>query len=454
MKKIAIVAGLVIAACQPAPDQPKTFEDLLKITDSTDEQICTLAVSDFLRTMTPEELETAKAKAFDFENLIADTVDNPAAQIKILFRRSALRRRLLALEGNAELANEFYQNLNASETKPESLAEYHEAYHYWMERIQEQSQYGDPESVAFNLRFCVMNEKRAVLHAASRTDILLRIKNGVTLPSPELVENINHETSFPDGFSEERLAEIYTEETIERLTPLARAQMRGDKAFLPTDPKSEKLFWEKRDEEIAVMIEFIRSHDFKTPANQLGYMTDIDQSLRKLWNDNEAKVHFQDDAQFDAFRANIPERVQKIDEFNTAKLQNMLKNRGWFRDDLDGRGAANDAWLIAQHADRNPEFQKDVLKLIEAQLESPGVSKSNYAYLYDRVQMNTAHTDGTEPLLRYATQGRCTGPGTWENYPVEEPERIDALRAEVGLGTLADYKSRFKDMCTRDERSP
>lgn len=131
----------------------------------------------------------------------------------------------------------------------------------------------------------------------------------------------------------------------------------------------------------------------------------------------------------------------------------MLDGRGWFRDDKDGQGAANDAWLIAQHADRNPDFQEKALKLIEAELEAPGVSKSNYAYLYDRVQMRFMNGDNLEKRLqRYGTQGRCTGPGTWEPFPVEEPDRIDKVRAEVGLGTIEAYKSRFKNICTEDQR--
>jgi len=81
------------------------------------------------------------------------------------------------------------------------------------------------------------------------------------------------------------------------------------------------------------------------------------------------------------------------------------------------------------------------------------VSKSNYAYLYDRVQIRYADgIDGIKKLQRYATQGRCSGPGTWEPFPFENPDDIDATRANVGLGTLAEYKSRFKNMCTEDQR--
>jgi len=131
----------------------------------------------------------------------------------------------------------------------------------------------------------------------------------------------------------------------------------------------------------------------------------------------------------------------------------MLEGRGWFRDDKDGSGAANDAWLIAQHADLDPDFQAKALTMIEAEFDAPGVSKRNYAYLYDRVQMRFSDDAATErKLQRYGTQGRCTGPGTWEPFPIEEPDRIDEVRADVGLGTMEAYKSRFKTICTKDQR--
>jgi len=131
----------------------------------------------------------------------------------------------------------------------------------------------------------------------------------------------------------------------------------------------------------------------------------------------------------------------------------MLKGRGWFRDDNDGEGASDRGWIIAQHADRDPEFQQEALKLIEAELGAPSVSKSNYAYLYDRVQMRFNDYDSIEKRLqRYGTQGRCTGPGTWEPLPMEDPDNIDARRAEVGLGPIKDYKARFKSICKEDQR--
>jgi len=423
MKKLLLLSLFSIAACQQAVLPPTSFVDLLEIVDSTDDQICKLPLAELRKTMTPEALDAAKIDAFNFSDVIESYADNPA------------------------------DTLNAGEGIPTTLKSFHDDLHYWMDRISEQSQYGDQDSKDFNLRFCVMNEKRADLHAASRTDILARLKDGITLPAPELIENINHETSFDDGFTAKMMAKIFTPENMESLTSLERAQMRGGESLLVSDPKTAEAFWKLRDEEISAVITFIQTHTFSTTADKLDHMTDIDQSLRRLWGRANAEKHFESEAEYEAFKANISSRVVKVDEFNTSELKKMLEGRGWFRDDLDGGGAANDAWLIAQHADRNPDFQVKALRLIESELGAPGVSKSNYAYLYDRVQMRMVDgIDIAKRVQRYGTQGRCTGPGTWEPFTVEAPDRIDEIRAEMNLGTMAEYQARFKDICKTDQR--
>jgi len=322
-----------------------------------------------------------------------------------------------------------------------------------MDRISEQDNHGSGDSPEYNLRFCVMNEKRAALHAASRADILSRVEAGVTLPAPDLIENINHENTFNDGFSAKMMSKLFTSENVKNLTPLDIGKMRSDQSFLPFDPKNAEDFWAARDEELSAVMTFIETHEFASPAEKLNIMTDIDQSVRKFLSDSDAKAHFETDIEYEAFKPEIFSRMFKVDSFNTAELQKMLEGRGWFRDDIDGDGAANDAWLIAQHADQNPDFQQQALSLIEAELDAPGVSKSNYAYLYDRVQIRFSDgLDGTKKLQRYATQGRCTGPGTWEPFPIENPEDIDTVRASVGLGTLAEYKAVFINICVEDQR--
>ena len=53
---------------------------------------------------------------------------------------------------------------------------------------------------------------------------------------------------------------------------------------------------------------------------------------------------------------------------------------------------------MVQHADHDPEFQKRVLNLRRAEVEANNTDARDYAYLTDRVQINT----GEEQI--YGTQ--------------------------------------------------
>jgi len=132
-------------------------------------------------------------------------------------------------------------------------------------------------------------------------------------------------------------------------------------------------------------------------------------------------------------------RLCGVDAANTAWLKSEWRTSGWFTAARDGQAASGRAWLLLQHADRDPEFQRAVLPILARETGVEG--RANYAYLADRVATN-AH----QPQI-FGTQGRCVGPGAWEPHPVAAPEGLEARRAEVGLESIAEYKTRFKTIC-------
>ena len=453
MKKLIIILVCITSACQPKTIVPQSFNDLLTITDRTEKPICTLPLINVRAALTEEALTEMMEGAFDLDALSERYKDNHVDQISILLRRAALKRRFNVESDETTAATKYYAEFDDTVPAPSTLTDYHTKLHYWSDRLGEQSAQPDPNSDDFNLRFCVLNEARAALHSASRRFILDQLKNNTSFAGADLIENINHETFYGDAFKKEALAQLFTPEKMASLSALERALMRGRTAILPTDPKTNEAFWLERDAEIEAVLNRISTHKYNNAAERLEDMTMIDQSLRMLFSSSDIKTHFPDAKQIEIFRENIGNRVLKVDDFNTAQIKSMLEGRGWFRDDEDGTNAARYGWLIAQHADRDPEFQERALTLIEADLDAPGVSKSNYAYLYDRVQMRFGDDDAAQrKLQRYGTQGRCTGPETWEPLPMEDPENIDSRRAEVGLGTMAEYKARFKNICREDQR--
>jgi hypothetical protein len=131
----------------------------------------------------------------------------------------------------------------------------------------------------------------------------------------------------------------------------------------------------------------------------------------------------------------------ETDAANTAWMKREIDSAGWFVISKYGEQADGAAFLIVQHADRDPAFQAEVLALL-ADLRDKGETRpSSYAYLYDRVAVAQKRPQ------RYATQGGCTAPGVWTPRAYEHPSEIDKVRASVGLMTLAEYAAGFKDLC-------
>ena len=101
---------------------------------------------------------------------------------------------------------------------------------------------------------------------------------------------------------------------------------------------------------------------------------------------------------------------------NTAWLGGVIQEWGWPGRSLVGDDGADAAWLLAQHSDQDPAFQRT----------------SNLAYLTDRVLLKER---GTQV---YGTQFTSASSGP-EPQPIEDPGGVDERRAAMGLGPLAEY---------------
>ncbi|MEU2269798.1 DUF6624 domain-containing protein [Streptomyces olindensis] len=129
----------------------------------------------------------------------------------------------------------------------------------------------------------------------------------------------------------------------------------------------------------------------------------------------------------------------RIDADNTAWLKQVIEKHGWPGIALVGEQGADEAWLLAQHADRAPGFQRQVLALLRDALEAEDVLPRHFAYLTDRVLVAAGE------LQVYGTQ-YTNDPGG-ENlrpYPVTDPDQLDVRRASVGLEPAAEYDRRMR----------
>jgi hypothetical protein len=140
------------------------------------------------------------------------------------------------------------------------------------------------------------------------------------------------------------------------------------------------------------------------------------------------------------------EEWTKIDADNTAYMKSVIDKHGWPGKSMVGDDGALAAFLMVQHADRDPAFQKKCLPLMEAAVLAKEASASQLALLTDRVLL----AEGKQQ--RYGSQFTVVD-GKSVPRPIEDPEHVDARRAAVGLPPLAEYAKQMESMQKRMEES-
>lgn len=116
-------------------------------------------------------------------------------------------------------------------------------------------------------------------------------------------------------------------------------------------------------------------------------------------------------------------RIKETEAKNLKRLKAIVAKYGWPSETLVGEHAASSAWLIVHQSESDPDFQRKVLGLMEPLVRKGEANGQLYAYLYDR----------THKPQRYGTQGSCTGPGQWQPRAMEDPDRVDERRRDLGL---------------------
>ncbi len=120
------------------------------------------------------------------------------------------------------------------------------------------------------------------------------------------------------------------------------------------------------------------------------------------------------------------------DSGSTAFMKNVLNEYDWIDQKRFGERVSMGAWLLVQHADDHVELQRLALTRMEPYLKTGGVSAKDYAYLWDRVAVNSGEKQ------RYGTQPtwECSDAGQLTLQPMEDPERVNERRAEMGMSTV------------------
>lgn len=129
------------------------------------------------------------------------------------------------------------------------------------------------------------------------------------------------------------------------------------------------------------------------------------------------------------------------DAENAAWLKSALASINWFDIKSWGKDADAAAWLIAEHADGDPELQLLALDRMGKLAVSRNSNPANFAFLWDRVALAQGRPQ------RYGTQMRCVGKVWSPITPLEEPAKLDERRSWVGLQPEALYQRAGAKVC-------
>lgn len=120
-----------------------------------------------------------------------------------------------------------------------------------------------------------------------------------------------------------------------------------------------------------------------------------------------------------------------IDSQNIRRLEGIIAMHGWPGRTQFGDKAASAAFLILQHSDLS--YQKKYLSLARDAAAKGEMRGSSLALLEDRVRLR----EGQKQI--YGSQVTRNSADEWEPLPLEDEDKVDALRASVGLGPISEY---------------
>lgn len=132
-------------------------------------------------------------------------------------------------------------------------------------------------------------------------------------------------------------------------------------------------------------------------------------------------------------------RMKAVHEKNNIRIKEIISQCGWPGISLVGERGSEAVWLIIQHAVLDVEFMDKCLPLLKAAVVQGEAKKWCVAYLQDRVLAKSGK------LQVYGTQHGIDENGVAYPLPMEDPQRVDVLRSEVGLEPLAEATRRIQE---------
>lgn len=166
-------------------------------------------------------------------------------------------------------------------------------------------------------------------------------------------------------------------------------------------------------------------------ANELEKMAEIDQIAAYI---PQGKYKELSESEWNYFRDSVFTANQK-------RVGEIFAEYGFIGFDLAGESGSRNFWMIVQHSDHNPEFQKEVLKEMKKEVDKQNAISSDYGFLFDRVNLNTGQSQiyGTQ-----VTYNMNNG----QAYPkkLEDSINVNQRRKSIGLEPIEEYLNEMSEM--------
>ncbi len=207
---------------------------------------------------------------------------------------------------------------------------------------------------------------------------------------------------------------------------IAHIQIDGDLKSLHSEKE-----WKKTIDKLQKKLDIIGANYDKVLEKELSEIYADDQEIRGEFM-NVYKAQNPDKKKMDS----IGKIMGKKDSINLIKVMKILDERGWLGKNVVGGQGNKTLFLVIQHADL--EYQQKYLPMMREAVKNGNADPGNLAYLEDRVALR----EGRKQI--YGSQA-AKNKKTNKMYisPMIDPDNVDKRRAEVGLGTIAEYAAKL-----------
>ena len=166
-------------------------------------------------------------------------------------------------------------------------------------------------------------------------------------------------------------------------------------------------------------------------ANELKRMAEIDQIAAYIPQGEYKKMT---DEQWNSFKDSVFTTHEK-------RLKQILDQYGFVGFDLAGKEGSQNFWLMVQHSDHNPDFQKEVLEKMKSEVDKGNAKPSNYGLLVDRVMLNIGKQQVYGTQVDYNME-------TGQAFPRDLKDRaeVNKRRKSIGLEPIEEYLNGMSEM--------